>query len=537
MNISTALAYTCLLLVLSIPYKASAAVRYVSAGSANPTAPYISWTTAAVSIQDAVDAADAGDLVLVTNGVYETGGRLSDGLITNRLVVSKALTVQSVNGPAVTVIKGYQLPGTTNGASAVRCVYLTNDSVLIGFTLTNGATLGSSGATEDRTGGGLYCASTSAMVSNCVITGNSASLWSGGAWKGSLYSCTVMKNSAMYGGGVASSTLSNCVITANRAQRGGGVVNCNVSDCALTANVASDQGGGAYMTGARSLTRCILSGNSAMYGGGASGGTLIGCVLTGNAATLYGGGTFNSSLYSCTVRGNTAQYGGGVWGYFAGGTLVNSIIYDNTPANLNDGDEWVIRNCCTTPMPTNGVTISTITSNPLLISGSNLRLQSNSPCVNAGNNALVSTSTDLDGNTRISAGTVDIGAYEFESPASVLSYAWAQAHGLPTDGTADFIDTDDDGSNNWEEWRAATIPNDPASRLELLYPTRTNSVMKVTWYSVVGVTYYLERAVKLDTQVGFLRIASNIVGQAETTTCTDAGAVGAGPFFYRVGVH
>ncbi len=43
-----------------------------------------------------------------------------------------------------------------------------------------------------------------------------------------------------------------------------------------------------------------------------------------------------------------------------------------------------------------------------------LRLQSNSPCINAGNNAYVSNTIDLDGNPRIVSGTVDIGAYEYQ---------------------------------------------------------------------------------------------------------------------------
>ena len=112
-------------LLALISLNAAAVTRYVDLNSPSPTPPYTSWPTAATNIQDAIDAAVAGDLVLVTNGVYNAGARLMAGVTTsNRVAVTQPILVQSVNGPSGTSIEGYKPPGTTNGLSSVRCVYI-----------------------------------------------------------------------------------------------------------------------------------------------------------------------------------------------------------------------------------------------------------------------------------------------------------------------------------------------------------------------------------------------------------------------------
>jgi len=282
---------TALALVATIS-TAHATVLYVNVNSATPAPPYTTWATAATNIQDAANAAGSGDEIVVTNGTYTP------------VTVNTPLLVQSVNGPGGTVI---------DGGGVAPCVYLTNNAVLVGFTLTNGS-------------GGVYCEDASAVVSNCVLTGNS-----------------------------------------------------------------SDVGGGAY-----------------------------------------------------------------------GGTLNNCIDYYNGPYGGNYDASSTLNYCCTTPLPSG---IGNITNAPLFVdyAGGNVRLQSNSPCINSGNNAYVVGSTDLDGNPRIVGGTVDIGAYEYQTPTSILSYAWLQQYGLPTDGSADYADTDGTGQNNLFKYVAGLDPTNPAS--------------------------------------------------------------------------
>jgi hypothetical protein len=465
-------------------------LHYVALSSPNPVAPYGSWATAATNIQDAVNVASPNALILVSNGVYLTGSQMV--VETVRVGVTKVLGVQSVNGPAVTTIDGEGVMG---------CVYLTGGAVLAGFTLTNGVT--------EVYGAGVSCDSVSAVVSNCMLTGNWAAQ-GGGAYSGTLNNCTLTGNSAsFYGGGARDSTLNNCTLTGNSASRGGGASHSTLNNCTLNTNTAT-------------------------YGGGAYSNTLNNCTLNGNSATI-GGGACSSTLNNCTIFGNSASYGGGAYQ----GALKNCIVYYNTAPNGSNYNGGALNYCCTMPRPSGGT--GNITNAPLFVNfaGGNLRPQTNSFCINAGNNTYAVGSTDMDGRPRIVGGTVDMGAYEFQGAGMGEFIGWLQLHGLPADGSADCVDSDSDGMNNWQEWRTGTIPTDSSSLLQMMSPTLTTdpSGVIVTWQSIEGVTYFLQRSTNLGTQSAFSIIQNNIAGQVGTTSYTDTNTVGAGPFFYRVGVQ
>ena len=495
----------------------SAATLYVDVNGTNPISPYADWSTASTNIQDAVNAATNGDIVQVTNGVYSP------------ISVGIPLTINSINGTNWTSI---------DGGGTKQCAHLADGCKLIGFTLTNGNSLYSYG-------GGVGCLSSHAYIYDCLIISNASAYGGGGAFNGTLIACTLFGNYAVLGGGGAySSVLSNCVLNCNMVVRpgsgGGGAADSSLYGCLVISNLGYQFGGGAIYS---KLSGCVVVSNSTVTnydtglgrGGGIYGSTAENCLVAGNFASESGGGAYVGYLRNCTVVDNVSGLlGGGLQSSIAS----NSIIYYNVgqsglPSNF--GSPGSCRNCCVTPMQLGS---ANITNEPLFVNhgGGDYHLQSNSPCVNSGNNAYVTFATDLDGNPRISGDTVDIGAYEFQNPASVISYAWLQQNGLPTDGSADFFDTDGDGMSNYAEWRAGTSPLDPSSLLRILSVSNTVSGATVTWQSVPGTSYCVQQTTNPDAQ-SFSSIASNLVGQTGVASFTDAGATNVGSVFYRVGVQ
>ncbi len=310
-------------------------IHCVNSADTNPMAPYLSWQTAATNIQNAIDAAAAGDVVLVTNGLYATGGESIDGVLTNRVTINKAILVQSVNGAGATVIQGAWDPVTTNGPGAVRCAWLTNNATLSGFTLCNGATESSFayyGPYTPLIGGAVYAGISNSVVANCWIMNNAAALAGGGAEGGTLIDCLIADNGVF---GIPGYDYG--------ADAGGGASFCVLRNCAVTANYALESGGGAYYS------------------------TLINCTLTGN---LAGNPGLGAGVANCS--------------------LTNCIVYSNMGTNNAYSSSFDYS--CTVPAAPG---VGNLSSNPQLLADG-IHLSATSPCIGAGTASMVS-GTDIDG--------------------------------------------------------------------------------------------------------------------------------------------
>ncbi len=380
--------YTSIMLLTVLSLNISALTNYVwSKGTHTP--PYTNWTTAATNIQAAVDEANNGDVVLVTNGTY---------IISSSISISKGVKVTALNGTSETVVDGNS-PITTN-----RCFYINHaDAVLEGFTITKGKAW-------NNKGGGVRIGPLGGTVQKCVITDNSAVSGGGGyAYNAGLFvSNTVFGNLASSGGGLF-------------FEEGGTALYCWISG-----NHAND-GGGVNFFHAGEVRNCTIVSNTAIFGGGVrlfAGGLLRNSVVRNNSASLHGGGVYTKyagDVESCTVIANSAISAGGI--YSGGGIVLNTISYFNEAPDQPDCRLTTNATCsytCTTPLIAGAGNISNAPEF-IQVDAGDYRLLTNSPCFNSGvNQPWMTGATDFAGVPRIMYGRVDIGAYEYKIPTSAV---------------------------------------------------------------------------------------------------------------------
>jgi len=325
----------------------------------------------------------------------------------------------------------------------------------------------------DGSGGAIYSRSSEIDITDSSFVNNSSNSYGGGGLYHSkftretvarLTNVTFEGNNGVggHGGGMyvfqASAQLDKVRFVNNAAVAGGGMSSVFgksivLTDTVFIGNTASSWGGGmSTLLTERdmTLTNVLFSGNTSLQDGGG--------MRNENAA--FRNAKF--TLTNVTFSGNTAQNRGGALLNIAETiTLTNVIIWGNT-ASINSGlhndssDLLIahsdVQGCGGSGMWNSACGIDgggNIDTDPLFVDANgpddlvgtlddDLRLQTSSPAIDAGNNAAVpdSLSTDLDGNLRIQDGdgdnsaVVDMGAYEAEDvyPPTVISVTRGDAN-------------------------------------------------------------------------------------------------------------
>ncbi len=279
------------------------------------------------SIQSAVDAADTGAVIKIATGWY-TGVSARSG-ITQLVYLSKTVTLQGGYTTTNWMIP-YPLtqPTILDAQYQGRVFYLTGNitPTLAGLHITGGNAAGLGGNSSlapSDVGGGLYIASTRAILSQNKIYRNWAG-HGGGVFvynsRATLVQNTVISNTAQaFGGGVALDT-SAAVLTGNH----------------IITNTAWSSGGGVYLRSSPArLDDNVIESNYGNSGGGVhlyiSHATLADNLIKGNTAAYYGGGVYmqysSATLATNVIRSNRVTHnvysaGGGV--YASGNPLTST---------------------------------------------------------------------------------------------------------------------------------------------------------------------------------------------------------------------
>ena len=253
-------------------------------------------------------------------------------------------------------------------------------------------------------------------------------------------------------------TLSALTVSAGRSSNGGGIVNygnLTVVNSTITNNRASSAGGGIFNGGTLGLANCTLSDNSASVGGGIydSNGrndygtpltkygmlTLVNCTLADNSATGNGGGICNyggAGLANCTLSDNSADYRGGI--YNNGTVTLNNSIVANSLNGSDIFNQYQLSG--SKNLVEDGSVLGELTGDPelgeLKDNGGptqTMALLPGSPAIDAGSNYQAShLTTDQRGAgyARISGSAVDIGAFEYQTPAPTITTLLASSGSL-----------------------------------------------------------------------------------------------------------
>ncbi len=291
---------------------------------------------------DTIDASGVSGTILLTNG---------------ELLVTNSVDIVGP-GPDLLAINGNYTSRTVNP----NRVFHTGSNTVVtisSLTITNGLIFFGSG-------GGIWNDHATLMVSNVLLSGNSAVTLEyvivsgnsvntdpagGGIWNDhatlTVNTCTLSGNFANDGGGAiyndavggtASVLITNSTLSGNDASYGGGIDNegsggtasVQIVDSTLSGNSAGSGGGVCNLgndngNATIQIVNSTFSSNSAGYGGG-----IENVVSLGNDDY---GGTASTQITNSTLSGNAAYYGGGIDNDGAGGTASAQIVDSTLSGN------------------------------------------------------------------------------------------------------------------------------------------------------------------------------------------------------------
>ncbi len=428
--------------------------------SQSPTAT-ISSSTIANNSSFGITIKDGGTLT-VDDGSTVEGNTAAGILVQNATatITDTAITNNTAGGVNI----GTDNPQQPASATITACTISGNSTIRNGGGIYNRGTLAVSDSTIAANsatgvgsgGGGIYNGGT-LMLADSAIEGNSTSgegsgggisISNGGA--ATVTACTIAENSAGYGGGgagvgnggtlsIVDSNIAGNAVAPGSPSGGGGILNygtTTVSDTTITDNSAGgggdtypSGGGGILNRGTFTVSDSTIAGNLAgAYSGG--GGGIV------NFATL----TAVNTTIAYNDTGAPSAIGGGLYAYSGTTILYNTIVAANTADDGADDIVGAIASSSSNNLVGVDETGSVASSiNPIVIGTANpglgllaynggptqtIALLAGSPAIDAGSNALAndySLTTDQRGPgfPRIVNGTVDIGAFERPTAASI----------------------------------------------------------------------------------------------------------------------
>jgi predicted outer membrane repeat protein len=365
-----------------------------------------------------------------------------------------------------------------DGESNRRGALCTYNTILNGFTITNGSSLSNGGgglraygspvienctfdkntaADSSGAGGGVYT-SGSAKFINCDFSNNSSSSRGGGIYLSSYFSrpvltgCTFLNNDAEdYGGAIYSEntlyTMTGCTIANNSADRGAGIYNdldsfrfqdddppALIDGCTIENNTARIEGGGIFNIGdhvSLNISNTYISSNSAqVFGAGIyndnTNPTISNCLLANNNLprenTDGGMAVYNedsSPVFTNCVftKSYSPPFESIIYNTYSSPEFINCISWGNDVNGFWNSDQHsspTARYCCLNSTIPGEGNFYT---DPLFADPDNgdYRLLPDSPCIDAAT-AEGAPDTDIRGIARPQDNGIDMGAYEFFRP-------------------------------------------------------------------------------------------------------------------------